>query len=74
MRIGDLVDLYSIPIKDPKAVTSLITAKARVAAIDLQSQNLGGVVNILLSVEKDVLLDMTDAIQMGRIVMVRNAL
>ena len=72
VRIGDLVDLYSIPIKDPKAVTALITTKARVAAIDMQSQNLGGVVNILLSVEKDVLLDITDAIQMGRIVVVRN--
>jgi putative ubiquitin-RnfH superfamily antitoxin RatB of RatAB toxin-antitoxin module len=74
LRIGDLVDLYSIPIKDPKALTHLVTSKIRVVGLDTQSQNLGGVVNLLLSVDKDVLLDITDAIQMGRIVVVRNAL
>lgn len=74
LRNGDLVDLYSIPIKDPKASTNLITSKVRVVAIDSQSQNMGGVVNVLLSVDKEVLLDITDAIQMGRIVVVRNAL
>lgn len=74
LRAGDLVDLYSIPIKDPKATTTLVTAKVRVAAIDSGSQNMGGVVNILLSVDKDVVLSITDAIQMGRIVVVRNAI
>ena len=74
LRVGDLVDLYSLPIKDPKAATNVITTKIRVVAIDLQSQNMGGVVNLLLSTDKDVLLNITDAIQMGRIVVVRNAL
>ena len=74
LRVGDLVDLYSIPIKDPKAVTNVVTSKIRVVAIDSQSQNMGGVVNLLLSTDRDVLLDITDAIQMGRIVVVRNAL
>lgn len=74
LRVGDVVDLYSIPVKDPKAQTNLITTKVRVTAIDSQSQNMGGVVNLLLSVEKDVLLNITDAIQMGRIVVVRNAI
>jgi putative ubiquitin-RnfH superfamily antitoxin RatB of RatAB toxin-antitoxin module len=74
LRIGDLVDLYSIPIKDPKALTHLVASKIRVVAVDTQSQNMSGVVNLLLSVDKEVLLEITDAIQMGRIVVVRNAL
>jgi hypothetical protein len=74
LRIGDLVDLYSIPIKNPNAQTHLITSRIRVIEIDSQSQNIGGVVNLLLSADKDVILDITDAMQMGRIVVVRNAL
>ena len=74
LHVGDLVDLYSLPTKDPKASTTLVTSKIRVAAIDSQSQNMGGVVNLLLSVEKEFILDITDAIQIGRIVVVRNAI
>lgn len=74
LHVGDLVDLYSLPTKDPKASTTLVTSKVRVAAIDSQSQNMGGVVNLLLSVEKEFILDITDAIQIGRIVVVRNAI
>ena len=73
LRVGDIVDLYSIPIKDPKATTSLIATRIRVASIDSQSQNIGGTINLLLSVDQKVLLQITDAIQMGRIVVVRNA-
>ncbi len=74
LRAGDLVDLYSIPIKDPKATTALVTSKIRVAQVDSQSQNMGGVVTVLFSVDQKVVLNITDAVQMGRIVVVRNAL
>lgn len=74
LRIGESVDLYSIPVKDPKALTTLVILKARVAAIDTQSQNMGGVVNVLLGVDEKSLLQITDAISMGRIVLVRDAL
>jgi hypothetical protein len=73
LRVGDMVDLYSIPIKDPKATTSLVATRIRVTSIDSQSQNIGGTINLLLSVDQKVLLQITDAIQMGRIVVVRNA-
>jgi len=73
LRIGDTVDLYSIPLKDPKASTSLVATGIRVASVDSQSQNIGGAINLLLSVDQKVLLQITDAIQMGRIVVVRNA-
>jgi hypothetical protein len=72
LRIGDLVDLYSIPTKDAKSPTTLITSRIRVSGIDSQSQNLGGVINLLFSVEKDSILDITDAIALGRIVVVRD--
>jgi len=72
LQVGDLVDLYSLPTKDPKAITSLITPKVRVAGIDSQSQNIGGVIDLLLSVDSKVVTLITDAIQMGRIVVVRN--
>ncbi len=74
LRAGDLVDLYSIPIKDPKATTALVTSKIRVAQVDSQSQNMGGVVTVLFRVDQKVVLNITDAVQMGRIVVVRNAL
>lgn len=73
LHVGDIVDLYSIPTKDPKALTSLVASHIRVISIDSQSQNIGGTINLLLSVEQKVLLEITDAIQMGRIVVVRNA-
>jgi hypothetical protein len=74
LHIGDIVDLYSIPIKNPNSNTNLIVDKVRVVSIDSQSQNMGGVVNLLISVDEKVLLDITDAVQMGRIVVVRNAI
>jgi hypothetical protein len=74
LRAGDVVDLYSIPIKDPKAMTSLVASKVRVAQVDSAAQNMGGVVTVLFSVDQKVVLSITDAVQMGRIVVVRNAL
>jgi len=74
LRAGDIVDLYSIPIKDPKALTSLVVSKIRISQVDSTSQNMGGVVTVLFSVDQKVVLNITDAMQMGRIVVVRNAL
>ena len=74
LRVGDLVDLYSIPIKDPKAATNLVTSKIRVIAVDAQSQSMGGSINLLFSVDEKVVLDITDAIALGRIVVVRDAI
>jgi hypothetical protein len=74
LRAGDVVDLYSIPIKDPKATTALVVSKIRVSQVDSQSQNMGGVITVLFSVDEKYVLSITDAVQMGRIVVVRNAL
>jgi hypothetical protein len=74
LHSADLVDLYSIPVKDPKATTSLIVSKVQVASVDAQSQSMGGVVGVVFKVDPKDLIQLTDAIQAGRIVVVRNAL
>ena len=74
LHSADVVDLYSIPIKDPKATTSLIVSKVQVASVDAQSLSMGGVVGVVFKVDPKDLIQLTDAIQAGRIVVVRNAL
>ena len=63
LRVGDLVDLYSIPIKDPKAATNLVTSKIRVIAVDAQSQSMGGSINLLFSVDEKVVTGLTTEIK-----------
>ncbi len=70
---GDLVDLYWIP-KDVKEPSNLIVSGIRVFGVDLKSRDLGGLVNVIFSIEQREILNVTDAIGTGRIVVVRNAL
>ena len=74
LRIGDSVDIYSIPSKDSKGLTSLVVPAVHVAAIDSQSQSMGGVITILISVDPKNISLIADAIQAGRILVVRHAI
>ena len=74
IRVGDIVDLYSIPIKDAQAKSSLVVSKIQVGAIDTRTQNMGGSIDVLFNVNPADILQITDAVQAGRIVVVRNAL
>ena len=74
IKVGDIVDLYSIPTKVPQAISSLIISRISITAIDMQTQNMGGSIDVLFRVDAKELLSITDAIAAGRILVVRNAL
>ena len=71
LTVGEYVDLYTIPQKG--SATDLVVSHVSITKVDNKSANMSGQVGILVSVQpKDVVL-ITDAIQAGRIVVVRHA-
>ena len=72
-KVGDLVDLYSIPSNDPNSKSSLVISRVTISAIDLNSQNMGGSINVLFRIDSKAVLSITDAIASGRIVVIKNA-
>ena len=72
LAIGDLVDLYLIP-RDSQSQSEKISTKLLVIGVDTRSRNIGGSINLLLSLKDSEVIYLTDALTLGRIVVVRNA-
>ena len=71
---GDTVDLYLVPTKDSTLASELIAINVVVTSIDRKSQELGGSVNLLITVNNGKIFPILDAVSQGRIVVIRHAL
>jgi len=71
LAAGDLVDIYLVP-RDPHAQSEKISSGLLVEKVDDRGRNLGGSINILLSLKESEVIFVTDAISLGRLVVVRH--
>jgi len=72
LSVGDLVDIYLVP-RDPQSQSEKVATKLLVVGVDARSRNLGGSINVLLSIKEADVLNVTDALTLGRLLVVRNA-
>ena len=72
LSVGDLVDIYLVP-RDPQSQSEKVATKLLVVGVDSRSRNLGGSINVLLSIKEADVLNVTDALTLGRLLVGRNA-
>ena len=72
LAIGDIVDLYLVP-RDSQTQSEKIATKLLVIGVDYRSRNIGGTINVLLSMKDAEVIYVTDALTLGRLIVVRNA-
>ena len=72
LATGDMVDLYLVP-RDVQMQSEKIAAKLLVIGVDYRSRNIGGTINVLLSMKEPEVINVTDALTLGRLIVVRNA-
>ena len=71
LAAGDLVDIYLVP-RDTHSQSEKISSALLVEKVDDRGRNLGGSINLLLSIKESEVIFVTDAIALGRLVVVRH--
>ena len=71
LTVGDIVDLYLVP-RDTHEQSEKISSGIFVERVDDRGRSLGGSVNLTLSLKDADVIYITDAISLGRIVVVRH--